>query len=451
MSRSVIVLSDSDEPASPVADKYDRNKSQTDGYHSDIENIFDFPKVPFCHEYALLSASQNKNSFDLNEHFRESPMSDSEENQIEKSSRKTAVSKRDKTTSKEERSKRQQALAREKALKAIEKKTSRDMKPGECIKFMEVNLDRHIDTFVSREEIESALRNVDIKFKITTELIPNSITWQRNVEEDYIDEDNKVRTKSSIQIEEHVIVIWSNYEAVKHVAEGTFCTSISNSKDLIPSYSMTLVIYGMEEYFTYRKKQKSDQNPGSKGPRYNGKNNQQLDTLPIISRQQLEMCLAEIQIVAKCSSRLIENAQDLALMVYQYTKSISEIPYKLQKKGNQESKFDWYVMGDNKNTVRVDKDGNGLKRLWQQQLCQFNLSSLETSEAICMAYPSPAQLIKAYRNCTPDEGVNLLKDISIRRAAGPITAARKIGPELSKKMYVMFTSQNGDALLGNEM
>ncbi|KAL6262881.1 hypothetical protein P5V15_005670 [Pogonomyrmex californicus] len=451
MSRSVIVLSDSDEPASPVADKHDRNKSQTDGYHSDIENMFDFPKVPFCHEYALLSASQNKNSFDLNEHFRESPMSDSEENRIEKSSRKTAVSKRDKTTSKEERSKRQQALAREKALKAIEKKTSRDMKPGECIKFMEVNLDRHIDTFVSREEIESALRNVDIKFKITTELISNSITWQRSVEEDYIDEDNKVRTKSSIQIEEHVIVIWSNYEAVKHVAEGTFCTSISNSKDLIPSYSMTLVIYGMEEYFTYRKKQKSDQNPGSKGPRYNGKNNQQFDTLPIISRQQLEMCLAEIQIVAKCSSRLIENAQDLALMIYQYTKSISEIPYKLQKKGNQESKFDWYVMGDNKNTVRVDKDGNGLKRLWQQQLCQFNLSSLETSEAICMAYPSPAQLIKAYRNCTPDEGVNLLKDISIRRAAGPITAARKIGPELSKKMYVMFTSQNGDALLGNEV
>jgi len=81
-------------------------------------------------------------------------------------------------------------------------------------------------------------------------------------------------------------------------------------------------------------------------------------------------------------------------MVYQYTKSISEIPYKLQRRGNQEGKFDWYVMGDNKNTVRVDKDGNGLKRLWQQQLCQFNLSSLETSEAICTVYPSPMQLIK---------------------------------------------------------
>lgn len=104
------------------------------------------------------------------------------------------------------------------------------------------------------------------------------------------------------------------------------------------------------------------------------------------------MCLTEAQIIAKCSSRLIEDAQDLGSMVYQYTKSISEIPYKLQKKESLENKFDWYVMGDNKNTVRVDKNGIGLKRLWQQQLCQFNLSSLETAEAICTVYPSPAKL-----------------------------------------------------------
>ncbi|KYN05258.1 PREDICTED: crossover junction endonuclease EME1 [Cyphomyrmex costatus] len=447
---NVIILSDSDESVSLVTDEHDKIESEIGGkYYSNTLNDFDFPEVPFCREIAESSSSQgdsNLNADNDYEHTEKSPVSDSE-NQVDRISRKATVSKKDKVTLKEERARRQQALAREKTVKAIEKKTLKNMKPGECIKFMEVNLDRNIDSVVSREEIESALQNAGIKFNVTTEIIPNSITWRRNVEEDYIGEDNNAHTRKSVQTEEYAIVIWSYCTAIKHVAENTFCTSVTEYKALIPNYNITLIIYGMEEYFAYQKKRKSD--PG-KRTRHKGNGNQRFDTLPIVSREQLEMCLTEIQLVIKCSSRLIDNLQDLALVICQYTKSISEIPYKLQKR-SQENKFSWYVMGDNKNTVRVDKDGNGLKRLWQQQLCQFNLSSLEISEAICTVYPSPIQLIKAYRNCTPDEGMNLLKDISIRRAAGPLTTVRKIGPEFSKKMYVMFTSLNGDALLGTKV
>lgn len=459
---SVIVLSDSDEPASPIIDKCKENEIEiNEGHRYNDTSDFDFPEVPFCREILENPMSQSEDedlpNLNVDNGYKHPPGSshtmsdshDSDDNLVEKTSRKATASKKDKITLRMERLKRQQAQAREKALKAIEKKRSKDIKPGECLKFMEVNVDRNIDVLAFRTEIESVLRSADIKINVTTELIPNSITWQRTIEDNYVGEDNEVHVNKSIQVEEYIIVIWSNYEAVKHVAEGTFSTSVLHNKSLIPNYNMTLVIFGMEEYFA--KKQKTDQSSKSKGSRFNNKGNQHFETFPIISRQQLEMCMTEVQIVAKCTSRLIENTQDLGLMVYQYTKSISEIPYKLQKRESQENKFDWYVMGDNKNTVRVDKDGNGLKRLWQQQLCQFNLSSLETSEAICTVYPSPVQLIKAYRNCTPDEGMNLLKDIPIRRAAGPLTAVRKIGPELSKKIYMMFTSQNGDALLGTEI
>lgn len=409
---SVIVLSDSDEPASPAfIDKCNRNGSKINEEHRyNITSDFDFPEVSFYRKIAKNSGSQSEEDLlNLNADngykypgslHTMSDSHDSEDNQIEKPSRKATARKKDKTTQKEERLRYQQARAREKALKVIEKKKSKDIKPGECLKFMEVNLDRNIDTFAFRTEIESALQSADIKINVTAELIPNSITWQRNIEENYVGEDNEVHSNKSVQTEEYIIVIWNNYEAVKHVAEGTFCTSILHNKSLIPNYNMTLVIFGMEEYFAYRKKQKTDQNSKSKGSKYNNKSNQHFETFPIISRQQLEMCLTEVQIIAKCSSRLIENAQDLGLLVYQYTKSISEIPYKKQKKESQVDKFDWYAMGDNKNTVRVDKDGNGLKRLWQQQLCQFNLSSLETSEAICAVYPSPMQLIKVLLNFT---------------------------------------------------
>ncbi|XP_029161101.1 crossover junction endonuclease EME1-like isoform X2 [Nylanderia fulva] len=419
---SVIVLSDSDEPSSPIIDRCNENEFENNEEPRFNDTSFDFPEVPFCRQILENWTSQTEDedlpNLNVDNGYKRpgsshtmSDSHDSDDNRVEKTSRKAAASKKDKVTLKEERLKRQQAEAREKALKAIEKKKFKDMKPGECLKFMEINLDRNIDASAFRTEIENVLRNADIKVNVTTELISNSITWQRNIEDNYIGEDNKVHVNKSIQMEEYIIVVWSNYEAVKHVAEGTFCAAVLHNKSLIPNYNVTLVIFGMEEYFAYRKKQKTDKSSKSKGSRCNNKGNQHFETFPIISRQQLEMCMTEVQIVAKCSSRLIENAQDLGLMVYQYTKSISEIPYKLEKRESQENKFDWYVMGDNKNTVRVDKDGNGLKRLWQQQLCQFNLSSLEISEAICAVYPSPVQLIKAYRNCTPEEGMNLLKDI----------------------------------------
>lgn len=400
---NVIVLSDSDESVSPVdsnacVDKINKK------YDSDVTSDIDLPEVPFCLGTEDSASQSDENLYDLNDDpkrgshrspYAMSDSQDSEDDCVKKPLRKTTASKKNKTALQEEQLKRRQALARDKALRAIASKKSRDMKPGECIKFMEVNLDQGIDVFSFRTEIQSVLRDANVSFNVTAELIPNSITWRRNIEENYVDENNETRVRRSVQTEKYAIVIWSSYEAVKHVADGTLCESISNCKALLPDYSVTLVIFGTKEYFAYRNKAKeSSPNTGSRRSRCKGKGNQRFATFPVISRQQLEMCLTETQIVAKCNSRLIENGQDLALMIYQYTKSISEIPYKLQKKESLDRKFDWYVAGDNRNTVRMDRDGNGLKRLWQQQLCQFNLCSLETAEAICFVYPSPMQLIK---------------------------------------------------------
>lgn len=55
---------------------------------------------------------------------------------------------------------------------------------------------------------------------------------------------------------------------------------------------------------------------------------------------------------------------------------------------------DWYIAGDNKDCVKVDKDGNGLNRLWKQVLTAFPLASLETAEAIAANYPSLSSLLK---------------------------------------------------------
>lgn len=56
-------------------------------------------------------------------------------------------------------------------------------------------------------------------------------------------------------------------------------------------------------------------------------------------------------------------------------------------------------------------------------------------------------LVKVYERCTLKEGELLLQDIPIRRAVGPLSSVRKIGPELSKKIFAFFMSTDENETL----
>lgn len=53
-----------------------------------------------------------------------------------------------------------------------------------------------------------------------------------------------------------------------------------------------------------------------------------------------------------------------------------------------------YFAVDNRDCVKIDKDGNGLNRLWNQMLRMFPLASLETAEAITSLYPTMHSLME---------------------------------------------------------
>ncbi|XP_076650966.1 methyl methanesulfonate sensitivity 4 [Halictus rubicundus] len=431
------------------------SEADDNSYKNDVPNVSPFKSNRFCSP-TLSAGTANIQSKRRNVQASSRRTSDSPEPALEiigedRGIKATQVNKANKKKPKsqltEERLKRQEQLARDRALKAIASKNSKNIKPGECMKFMEVVLDEGIEQFSCKNEIITTLLDASVRYSIREELIPNSITWKRSIENSYVNEANEIRTVTDTENVKQILIIWNWDEGVRKVADGSFCTTISSIKATLPNYNMMLVIYGIGDYFAYRKKSKNSGKNGEKTQKTKSKNSCEFNNYPEISKQQLESCLNEIQVITKCSSRLINTSEELSLMVYQCTKAIAEIPFKAEKNESLTSKFDWYVMGDNRNSVRVDKDGNGLKRLWQQQLCQFNLSSLEIAEAICSVYRCPADLMEAYNNCTQTEGMNLLKDIPIRRAVGPLTTSRKVGPELSKKVYIMFTSEDGETLL----
>jgi crossover junction endonuclease EME1 len=67
-----------------------------------------------------------------------------------------------------------------------------------------------------------------------------------------------------------------------------------------------------------------------------------------------------------------------------------------EKHKREQEKLQWYAAGDSHDCVRVDKNGNGLLRLWQQQLYQFNRVGMETAQAITSVYRSPSALVQVF-------------------------------------------------------
>ncbi|KFM64898.1 Crossover junction endonuclease EME1, partial [Stegodyphus mimosarum] len=56
--------------------------------------------------------------------------------------------------------------------------------------------------------------------------------------------------------------------------------------------------------------------------------------------------------------------------------------------------------------------------------------------------------MEAYKRCrNTKEAEILLQDIVVRRTYGPLGTQRRIGPELSYKIYLFFNSTDGNQLL----
>ncbi|KAJ4430052.1 hypothetical protein ANN_22260 [Periplaneta americana] len=133
---------------------------------------------------------------------------------------------------------------------------------------------------------------------------------------------------------------------------------------------------------------------GKDGKPKTSKKDARYENAPAVSIGDWETALTEIYLFANCAHRQLEKPQELGLYVRQFTKAIAEKPFKLEKQKREQDKFSWYAAGDSRDCVRVDKNGNGLLRLWQQQLSQFNRVGMETAQAITAVYRSPSALLE---------------------------------------------------------
>ncbi|XP_020828225.1 structure-specific endonuclease subunit EME1 isoform X2 [Phascolarctos cinereus] len=155
-----------------------------------------------------------------------------------------------------------------------------------------------------------------------------------------------------------------------------------------------------------------------------------------------KQALVELQLHTEAQIRILKSWKELADFICMFTKAVAEAPF---KRSRDQTNFSFCLASDWAGGVKVDWSGKGLKLVWRRQIQQLNRVSLEIASAIVSAYPSPRLLLQAYQQCLSEQEChNLLADIQVRRGEGVTTTSRRVGPELSRRIYFQMTTLQPD-------
>ncbi|NXF77813.1 EME1 endonuclease, partial [Sclerurus mexicanus] len=155
--------------------------------------------------------------------------------------------------------------------------------------------------------------------------------------------------------------------------------------------------------------------------------------------------LVDLQLCTQVQVSFFESCEEVGEYATMFTKAVAEAPFKRER---EETGFSFYLEKGWCGGVKVDHSGKGLSKVWKRQIQQFNRVSPEMAEAITSAYPSPQLLIQAYGKYSSEkERENMLADIPVHRGEGVTATCRRIGPELSRRIYLQMTSHNPDLCL----
>ncbi|XP_051971118.1 probable crossover junction endonuclease EME2 [Xyrauchen texanus] len=167
------------------------------------------------------------------------------------------------------------------------------------------------------------------------------------------------------------------------------------------------------------------------------------DTSSHLRQQDLDIeeILVHLQLYWNVAVHFLFGWQEVTDHVIAFTKALSKRPYKVLC-GDPELGF--CMDGSWSGGVRVDRDGHGLAQVWTRQIQQLNRVSPAMAKAVTGTYRSPSLLLQAYEELeSTDDQRKLLADVTVVGGA----KERRVGPELSRRIHRLLTSQNPHLLL----
>uniref|UniRef100_A0A8C1YE99 Essential meiotic structure-specific endonuclease 1 n=1 Tax=Cyprinus carpio TaxID=7962 RepID=A0A8C1YE99_CYPCA len=379
----------------------------------------------------------------------------------------TYLAKRKKTLAEVEAA-RQEALRKramrehqqeEKERLRMEKKALADavkaLRPEECIKHMVVTVDPSLLQLEGGGALLTSLHAMGCNCAIEKQSLPRSVTWARRSPCPQTGEKMSIPDSNSViqvPVDDFVTMI-NNY--CKRQCNGMLTETgisltawIQGLMSRNPGRTLSLVVIDIEKYFRSQnsKCQKKyreavlgeEKNVGLQGGQKKRRKKDDINQLPEVSRVQVEEALVDLQLQTGVQVRFLSTWKDFTDYITMLTKAVAEAPFKWER---EKTGFTFCLESEWAGGQKVDRSGNGLLQVWKRQIQQLKRVSLDMARAILSAYPSPWLLAQAYVRCKSEhEKVGLLADLLIRRGEGVTSTTRRVGPELSKRLFLLMTS-----------
>ncbi|XP_028825355.1 crossover junction endonuclease EME1 [Denticeps clupeoides] len=352
-----------------------------------------------------------------------------------------------------ERERQQEEKERQKMEKRTQAETLKAMKPEECLKYMVVSVDPALLQLEGGGALLTSLQELGCCCAIEKQPLPRSITWARRSPNTQMAEPACVaepHTVIHVPMEDFIIMVHRSSQDQRNALReaGLSLTSwVTQMLDGNSSQTPSLVVMDIEKYFKSQKSKSQkklreavlgDSQRSEVGAGRGRKRKDWGGSLPEVSRVDVEESLVHLQLHTGVQARFVSNWKEFCDYVAMSTKAVAEAPFKRER---EQTAFGFFVENEWAGGHRVDREGNGLLQVWKRQIQQLNRVSPDMASAILSTYPSPQLLLRAYKQCASErERVALLSDMLIRRGEGVTSTTRRVGPELSKRLFLMMTS-----------
>ena len=346
-----------------------------------------------------------------------------------------------------ERAAAKQQKELDKQLRRAEAAAKRSARPEHCQKALHALVDRRVLEVAGGGQLLAVLQeSSEVTVHVTSAPLPGTVTWRREVT-DWTERDGQIVTNIREEPQDQLVAVMDAPTLADLVQQQG--TAPADDGGLVAAMwhlgntsgmKVTVLCWGLDGLCKTKTLAGSYRQAagGGGGGRGRGRGAARLDRL------QLEAAVVDALLDTPHSLRLVNTAAEGGQFLAQLSKAIAEAPFKRQR-GQQQ--FAWFADADSARPVKVDRQLRGLRRLWTEQLRQL-AGSLEAAQAVSAAYPSPQALLQAYAACdSPGQCERLVADLAVRRSVGPLVSSRRVGNELSRKLYLTMSTLDGSAEL----
>ncbi|XP_041672522.1 crossover junction endonuclease EME1 [Cheilinus undulatus] len=351
-----------------------------------------------------------------------------------------------------------QEQERQKAERRAMAEAAKALRPEECIKYMVVAVDPALLQLEGGGTLLASVQALGCSCAIEKQPLPRSVSWMRRAPCAQMEDgacEPEAQVVMQLTVDDFITLIHNYIQEERHGRSdsGPSLTSwIQERQKRHPDKILSLVVIDLEKYFRSNKSQSrkrfreavsGEENGGGKAKKR--KKNGGSEALPEVSRVEVEEAVVHLQLHTGVSVRFLSTWKDFSDHITMTTKAVAEAPFKRER---EKTGFSFYLESEWAGGQKVDKAGKGLLQVWRRQIQQLNRVSPDMASAILAAYPSPRLLQKAYRQCKSDqEKTSLLADLLIRRGEGVTSTTRRVGPELSKRLFLLMNSRDPEQTL----